>query len=500
MRTKIKAAKHTLTSSLGLSGLLECSLLVGLPLMLAGCPQPPPELVGDGYASNDPELICTVTVANPGALGGTPQTSIISVPTGGAGIDPGIVRPYYVASDCLAGVFSGEQWGFVDIQAAVADWRRFYPGRMQQLAADPTESSLLSAFPGGWCEVAGTAVCAPAGSEIGNCRPSALLTATDVALQTCEPVPPVNPPVDPPQPGGPCLAINCGAGDAVCSLTPNGNEPELFVDISFGAIPVGTNPAPGHTITLTHCGSDGDADTILTVDGALIPDSPFSEEQFSVPIPADPANPQPGENECYPLNVATSPDRVLAPGESCTVPVVFDPQNAGSHSTHYIVSSNARPDIQVDVGGTAVQQTLVVTVDPATLTIGLPTANGSVCVADTVVSPNCTAARDIELSNVGLVAVIVTGVRVEPVDISVPGDTRFEAANSFNPMVAIPPSIPLNPGESAVFQIHWCGGNNQAGNAILRFESDDANPSLAAFEQPVNRTTNPAGCQPPGEF
>ena len=41
---------------------------------------------------------------------GAPHKPPLSVFPPGAGIDPGIVRPYYVASDCLGGVFSGEQW------------------------------------------------------------------------------------------------------------------------------------------------------------------------------------------------------------------------------------------------------------------------------------------------------------------------------------------------------------------------------------------------------
>ena len=493
-----KTAWKTAALPPALKDIIKLNLIMGLLLVLAGCRELAPQTSSlPLFPSNDPELVCRVTVANPQALGGIPQTSITNLARPTPGVEPNIVRPYYLSTACLTGVVEGDQWGFSSGEAALADWRRFYPRRMQFLATDTTEASVLAAFPGGWCEVAGTAVCVLTGEVIGVCRSSIPLTAVDQALTTCPPAP-----VPPPH-GGPCLEISCGSGDATCAVTPNDVDSDVLANIAFGNVTVGTIPAPGHKLILSHCGAVGDADTTVSVDGMLIADSMVGEAQFSIPIPLDPTVPQPDENECYPPDIANDPERVLMPGQSCTIPVIFDPQSADFHLAHFTIASNAMRNGQVDLTGTGgIQETLVVMLEPDTLDARLPAANNaSVCMADRAVSPNCTAPRNIELSNAGSTTVTVTGINIAPVDDSLQGDLRFEVATIFgSPNIPVESDIPLNPGDSATFQIRWCGGNNQSGNGTLEFSSDDSNPSFQMFSQPVNRTTDAAGCQPPGEI
>ena len=292
-------------------------------------------------------------------------------------------------------------------------------------------------------------------------------------------------------------------GDATCAVTPNDVDSVVLANIAFGNVTVDTIPALGHELILTHCGAVGDADTTVSVDGMMIADSMMGEAQFSIPIPVIQTDPQPGENECYPPDIDNDPERVLVPGQSCTIPVIFDPQSADVHLAHFTIASNAMRNGQVDLNGTGgIQETLVVTLDPGTLDARLPAANdASVCMADRAVSPNCTVPRIIELSNAGSTTVTVTSINIVPVNDTLQGDRSFEVVTNFGPPeIPVESDIQLNPGDSATFEIRWCGGNNQPGNGTLVFSSDDSNPSFQMFSQPVNRTTDAAGCQPPDEI
>ncbi len=439
--------------------LARFAAIFSLPLMLTSCPVPLSEVGDLRFASQDPELSCTVTVRNAGAPGGAPQISLTNVARHGDGIDPAIVRPYYIGRDCFTGVREAEQWGYGSETGALADWRRFYPRRMAQLAADP---SLFEAFPGTWCEVAGSARCERAGGTIGECLPSPALFPEDIALQPCPPLPD---PVD--TPGAACLDISCGAGDATCALTANSGE------IQFGQVPVGA--AGVHGLVLNHCGEDGDDNVELTADGAIINVTPFAD--FTIPIPADPANPQPAENACYPPSIANSAVRVLAPGEDCTIPVIFNPQSGGLHEANTTITSNARPDFRADLSGNAQSGSLSFAVAGAPVDVADP---AEVCFDNR--TGGCTVALPLEITNTGVGVITISDIRFEPVD------QRFE----FDPPVAAPLTVPG--GQSLTIGFKWCGGASQTGDADLVIESNDPNPDNALLRIPVTRTDVQDGC------
>ncbi len=440
--------------------------ILSLPVMLTSCPVPLPEVGDLQFASQDPELSCRVTVRNPDALGGAPETLITNVARPGDGIDPAIVRPYYIGRDCFTSIHDGKQWGYADETAALADWRRFYPRRMAQLAADPL---LFEAFPGTWCQVAGSATCAPTGGTIGVCMSAPALFPEDMALQPCPPLPD---PVD--TPGAPCLDIACGPGDGACTLAANDGDPELSGEIQFGQVPVGA--ARVHTLVLSHCGANGDEDVELTADGAIINVTPFAD--FNIPIPADPANPQAAENACYPPDIVNSAVRVLTPGTSCTIPVIFDPAGGGVHEANTTITSNARPDFRADLSGDAIPGSLSFAVDDVPVDVTNPT---EVCF-DNRVQGSCTTASTLSITNTAAGSITISDFRFEP------ADQRFE--------LVTPPVLPLvvTTDQTQTISFQWCGPPNQTGAANLVIESDDPNPDNASLRIPVRRTDVQDGC------
>ena len=416
-----------------------CFFLAGFVLLFHGCLLPLPDL--EDFPSTDPMLICSVTVRNPDAevafgVDEVPEQALNNR-TGIFLADDGtVLREYYQTQDCIGGDPGGVGYGFSTNADAVTDWRLFVRQRIQEVAGDPSSSSVFAAFPGTWCGVPDTLSCILTDSEIGSCFRREALT-TPAPLPDCPPSPTA------------CLRIAC-SGEAPCT------------SIDFGEVPTGE--LLRREVQLSNC-SEADAPPVeIILDGTVSPIG--ASYDFDIPIET---------NTCHFAEHGDGMVLELPLGSICNFWVEFTPENAGDHhgETRFISNPGSQSHA-IELRGTAVGGALKYTVPDLPDPTQIP---AELCV-DAIVDGNCTAARDLVAENPGPGTV---GIRAFLQD-----NQGFELAEGGEEY-----ATELAAGESAAIRFRWCGAAGDSGRANLVVNSNTVEPTFAR-----TLIREPGGCAP----
>lgn len=387
---------------------------------------------------------CTATVENPDGIrvdvsSLTHPDFVRPVPsfTGGGGVPTGggggtaPLRPYYV---CEPGATCGG-CTYSDAAAAEADWRRWLPERIAQIAAMPDSESLFRMHAGPWCVVPGTLRCEA--REIVDRAPACGGALTAGPIADCGSGPP---------PAGQCLEVRCR--DAVpCTA------------IDFGLVPTGASAT--ETVELANCGDPTMLPVGIAVDPAVMPitlDADFA-------IPRNGCAARPGDPPTGRLLQLPSVD---AAESTCSFDVTFAPTHAGLHegttafASDVAASHTIRLTGQVAGGGVTFDQP-----DPF-------------CLEDATPAGDCSAEGVLRVSNGGPGSVTVYDVRF-----------NFASANFFVRSPPPPPfPIVLAPGAPPLeIRVQWCaGGAGETANELV--VDSNADPPIApikvGFHDPVN--------------
>lgn len=387
---------------------------------------------------------CTATVENPDGIrvdvsSLTHPDFVRPVPsfTGGGGVPTGgggataPLRPYYV---CEPGATCGP-CSFADATAAEADWRRWLPQRIAEVAALADSPSLFRMHAGPWCVVPGTLRCEA--REIVDRAPACGGALTAGPIADCGSGPP---------PTGQCLEVRCR--DAVpCTA------------IDFGLVPTGASAT--ESVELANCGDPTMLPVGIAVDPAVMPitlDADFAISRNG--CAARPGDPPTGRLLQLPS---------VDPAEStCSFDVTFAPTHAGLHEGTTAFASEVDPSHTIRLTGQ-------VAGGGATLDTTSP-----FCLEDDTPPGDCSAVGVIRVSNGGPGSVTVD-------------DVRFAFATS-NFFVRSPPPPPfpivLAPGAPPLeIRVQWCrGGAGETANELVIDSNADPpiEPIKVGFHDPVD--------------